>query len=411
MRVKVVFLLLCAICFNEVSVFSSSGVANQAVIPGRIRDILEANAKSVNPISLSWTQTRSTSNSLEELHNKLGASKDYGLLEKRVCAIMWQGNKAYYVESCNNVIEISGDDVNKYPKAYEKGLERHLSVQERSFDGQVFCAGSGSRGTQFNDPTLGVYPIEVFVNDPIKYTFYQRYTQRIGYKYPSIGREMGDEPQSYVLFLAKNGELLKANEETIDGTNYFCVIARCHDSWERTDRKYKLLLDPKLNYAVVRCEILTLDDKLAYLVENEEFQIIPGTNVYLPKKSRTTYFTDVARVGNISNKPLFVEECVLTEISVNQIADVQFDLRKKYTEAGTLIGDRTLSNTREGVQYKFPANPADLDRVIEAALTGGTFVPTPIVSTWAVVFRWLTLIAGTIMILWGLYRIFTKKHG
>ena len=246
---------------------------------------------------------------------------------------------------------------------------------------------------------LGVYPVDFFVNNaPLQNLFYQLYTQRIGYKYPSIGREMGDEPQSYVLFLVKNGELLRANEETINNTHYFCVLAKCHDSWERTDRKYRLLLDPKLNYAVVRCEILTLDDKLAYLVENEEFQIIPGKNVYLPKKSRTTYFTDVTRIDDISDKPLFVEECILTDISVSRIADVQFDLRKKYTEAGTHIGDRTLKNTNEGVQYRFPANPADLDRAIEAALTGGTFVPTPLgPSIWVVVVRWLTCLAGIVI--------------
>ena len=94
----VVFLSLCAVCFNGDRVLSSSEETNQVVIPSRICEILEANAKSINPISLSWIQTRLTSHSLEELHNKLGAPNDYGLLEKRTCAIKWQGNKAWYIQ-------------------------------------------------------------------------------------------------------------------------------------------------------------------------------------------------------------------------------------------------------------------------------------------------------------------------
>ena len=65
------------------------------------------------------------------------------------------------------------------------------------------------------------------------------------------------------------------------------------------------------------------------------------------------------------------------------------------------------------VKYRMPANPADLDRVIEAALTGKEFVPTPIrPSLFALILRWGLVIVGLCMIIYALVSMLIKfiKH-
>ncbi|MDR1480236.1 MAG: hypothetical protein LBJ00_14970 [Planctomycetaceae bacterium] len=111
----------------------------------------------------------------------------------------------------------------------------------------------------------------------------------------------------------------------------------------------------------------------------------------------------------ISDTPLFTDQYELVEISTKKINDKQFNLKEKYSNPGTHIGDRTLNDTENGVQYVIPANPADLDRVIEAALSDKDFVPTLLPSRTATIIRWILILLGLAMILYAAYQKFIKK--
>jgi hypothetical protein len=386
----------------------STAYADSPNIPQEIREKLERNAAELNPITLAWTDQKQFHSDVGKVANLLGTPNDYGMDEKNFWVFMWQDLKGYALHSSKSAISVQSGTSMVFPLVGDKNIEKELSTQERSFNGEVYCGGFG-RVEKSEVPGLGIYPLRYFDTHPIMNTFYQRYTIRMGYKFPSIGRELGSPVQSYILFLCENGKLLETSEITEKVKKFFYIAARGYDPWEDRERDTGFCLDPDYHYAVVRSEIKTLEGELAYSISNEKFEKLPGKEIYLPKKTSVQHFTGGANQDTISAPPLFTEEFVMTEVSTNKIPDKQFDLRLKYTAPGVHVGDRTLADTEFGIQYRIPANPADRDRVIEAIRTGTEFVPTPFVSTRVVIIRWVTGILGLAMIFLALYRMFMKK--
>jgi hypothetical protein len=373
-----------------------------------IRAKLESNALALNPISLVWIKQKKSNLNEKQLSDAINTPYDYGILEQSACVFMWQDKRGYYSETCKNSVDLQGRDEKKLPFLSDKDIEKKLSIQERSFNGEIFCAGLGY-GLDHATPGLGVYSLKQLQDRPLMNTLYQRYTMKFGYKFPNIGRELGMQQQSYILFLNDNGTLIKVENQSINKKNMIQIVVKGYDFWEQRDRLFDFCLDPEYGYAVSNCIIKTIDEKIAYSIKNEQFEKIPQKEIYIPRKTIVQYFTDATIPDKISTAPLFTEEYLLTEISTKKISDKQFDLRTKYTAPGTHISDRTLMDTLEGVQYVLPANPADLDRVIEAALTGKDFVPTPLPSMAAIVIKWLLCIAGIAMILYAAYKKFVKN--
>jgi hypothetical protein len=382
--------------------------ANEVTIPATIIEKLESNAMSLDPISFVWVVQKKSPHDVQKLADKLGTPQDFGLLEQRVCTFMWQNKKGYFADSCKNTVSSSDGKENKLPLISDKTLEKILNIQERSFNGIEFCAGFKIE-TKDAVPGLSVYPLTYYMEHPLKNTFYQRYTTNLGYKFPSIGRELGNSQQSYILFLIENGNLIETSNVDIKNNQFFHIVVKGYDYWEQCDRFFEFWLDPEYNYAITQSEIKSLKGKKIYSIDNEQFEKISGKEVFIPRKTTVQYYTGEVNSDNISLIPLFTEEFLLTEISTKKIDDKQFDLRTKYIASGTHIGDRTLKDSDTGVQYIVPANPADLDRVIEAALNGTDFVPTPLPSTTAIVIKWLLCIAGIAMIFYVGYEKFIKK--
>jgi hypothetical protein len=79
----------------------------------------------------------------------------------------------------------------------------------------------------------------------------------------------------------------------------------------------------------------------------------------------------------VTKQPLLNEIFSVNEISTQAIDKNQFCLRENYRVPGTNVSDFTLGEGSNGygVQYEIPANPEDLDRVIETARTGRPYVP------------------------------------
>jgi len=365
-------------------------------IPADIRARLEANAKALNPITLVWTEQRRTALSEEQLSGKTKITPDPGFLEQSSWVFMWQDKKCYLSKVAKNVVTSDGDT--------------KRSIQERSFDGSVHCAGHGLGYEDAATPGMGIYPLEqMLTRYPLQNVFFQRYTMKFGYKFPNVGRELGMPQQSYILFLNDTGKLIKAEKQIINGKNIFQVTLEGFDTWEQRDRLFVFSLVPEYGYAVSDCVIKTLDDKVAYSIKNEQFEKIPNKEVYIPRKTVVQCFTDVTIPDDISPTPLFTEEYLLTEVATKKVDDKKFDLRKKYTRPGTHIGDRTLDDTEYGVQYVIPANPADINRAIEAARTGQRFVPTPLPSP-PFVYRWGLAIIGLCLIIYALWRLGRKSN-
>jgi hypothetical protein len=211
--------------------------------------------------------------------------------------------------------------------------------------------------------------------------------------------------------LANDGEVLRVDESVLldgDQTILIKIKSKSIFDWNKTERIFTFWLSKKYNYAIKQCEISSLDGQICYLIQNDQFFELKKKVLYLPRQTSISYYT-YTTCNTIFPKPLFKEEITLSNISTKKIDPKLFSLDKLYSIPGTVISSRELRDTDEGLTFTIPANPADLDRVIEAALTGKDFVPTPLPSTTAIVIKWLLCVAGIAMIFYAGYDKFIKK--
>ena len=257
---------------------------------------------------------------------------------------------------------------------------------------------------RFSDfPPMAVYP---FMTD--------EYTNYLGFKFPNRPNEFVDLPESYVLFLLKHGELLDIQSSKLEGNDTLQIKIKSEYilfPWQSPNRVFLFWLIPGKNYAIKQCEILRDNGGLAYRIINDFFEKLPGKSVFVPRKTVVEHFTNENPNAEICDTVLFRETFELLDAAIKKINEGQFNLQNSYTIPGTHVADRVLLEGPVGLQYTMPANPADLDRVIEAALTGRDFVPTPIqLPLFALLFRWGLAIVGLLMIIYALRRIFTKPN-
>ncbi|MDR2642741.1 MAG: hypothetical protein LBC74_08095 [Planctomycetaceae bacterium] len=385
---------------------------NRITIPDEITKKLESVTQDLNTISLVWKRERSSTMDFETLIKKVKCLYDYGFLEPVNTVYMWQNTHFYSYHATKNTIK---SDQEELPYAYEvkaKNLELYYSPIERSFDGVSFYNGNGSESTEDIPTTsgIGIYTPEqaakYFVNIS---AFAPEYLTYCGYKFPSDGKDLGIPQKSLVLFLKEHGNLVGFKEHTGDNPQTCNVLISVPDTKLGKNVIYEFVLLPKFNYAIKKCELKTPEGNIICTIENDNFNQVEKKRVFLPQDIKVIYYSFVTIPGVISDTPLFFENYRLIEVSTDKINKQQFDLRKKYSNPGTHVGDRTLKDTPEGVQYVVPANPADLDRVIESALTGKDFTPTPLPSRAAMVVRWILVLLGLAMIIYAGYRKFIKK--
>ena len=381
------------------------------VLPTDIVESLMRNAADIDPISLGWVRTRTTSVDFETLIKKTHSLYDFGFLEPVNSLFIWQGGLAYLRLSEKNALE-SGEMITAY-EARNKNLRLVETIKERSFDGEICYIGSGHEQSDTNTPTLLVYSLEQAKERLPFFTMcYPEYMACAGYRFPLDAPELLESHDSLVLYLIARGDLnvvKSVDDETDNPKTYIELVAP--EIWTKKNHRYKFWLSKKLNYAVEKYEIESLDGDRAYQIINSDFFQIPGKTIYLPNKCIQKCFTFMTIPGVYLAKPLFEEQYRLTHISTERIDKRQFDLQSKYSNPGTMLGNHSFSKDAEtkGLQYVAPANPADLDRVIEAAITGGDFVPTPVTSKTAVVFRWLLVATGIVLVIYVLLRRLVKQ--
>jgi hypothetical protein len=285
-----------------------------------------------------------------------------------------------------------------------------ITSNENSFDGDEFMSGSGNDKAESTSAALSIISKEHFIRDFGKHVACDSvFLWASGYRFPRIGSDLGMSQQSLILHLIFNGRITLLKKEVLE--NQPCTIIKiiANDMTSTDKRAFMFWLLPDLQYAVKKMNVYTTKGNVIYEVENDNFIDIDKKGIFFPKKSVINYYSWINTPEMVSDKILVTESYDLNLATTNQISAIQFKLQKQYTTSGTVIADRTLRDTDAGVQYTIPANPADLDRVIEAALNGTDFVPTPLPSTTAIVIKWLLCIAGIAMIVYAGYEKFFKK--
>jgi hypothetical protein len=405
----VMFLYVCFVPLNIA--YGNEILSGQQVqVPDSVIDALKRNADAFETVSLIWKQSRYSDMNFKDLCRKTGNLYDVGFLEPENHVFLWQNSHFYQYKTKRNILQ---GGYTTLPKAWEVPNLKDLlleSVQEGAFDGTCYFAGGGEIASNTNTPGLAIIPLEKVKKLTNPTLVFQDYTTKFGIKFSNSGKEIGTRQESYVLFLTKEGSISNTEEKMVDGEKVFLIEIKSQSimDWNNKQRIFQFKLLPKYNYVVKQCIIKSTEGELCYRIENDDFLKVPDKEAYIPQKITAEYHTFYSS-DSISPDKLFYDVYSLAKISTSKINKDQFDLRKKYIQPGTHIADHILEDTPNGLQYIIPANPADLDRVIEAALSGKDFTPTPLPSTAAIVIKWLLCIAGIAMILYAGYKKFIKK--
>jgi hypothetical protein len=350
--------LVCAFVAGLLSIPLSAG-AQDGQLPAKIGEALEANVRSLSPITVAWRRTRASDLPAERLLPMLKRqATELDFMAPIVSRFQWQGGKFRLLDTSHL------PQLKKVGKKWEVDPSRPLAEmkQEISFDGQA--AYNGQRASQ--PPMVRIDPIERFATDmgDVDLTR-QHYLHEAGYVLPSKASEVRDKrpPRSTLLDLIAGGaKVVRVGQEAIDGATSSTVEV------QRGDQRVRFYLDPAMNYAVRRREERSKSGELTVVAHGSEFTKLPRSGLWLPRRIEVTW-NRRPEAPTLVRPRLLIETYTVSELSDDPIPDSQFVLN--YDEAGSFISDSRISGAdkEEGgrITYQQPANPADLEEVIAAA--------------------------------------------
>jgi hypothetical protein len=152
-------------------------------------------------------------------------------------------------------------------------------------------------------------------------------------------------------------------------------LARRSAELRPRELQYIYYLDPAHGYAVRRFQVLTKDGRLRMESNLTNYTKLSDYDIWLATTSFTDYYTsEGSHPGEIFESPFVTHVIEFSKYSTTPVPDGQFTLN--YTSPGTYVTDKTLPEAKAlpsgAVRYRVPANPEDLNRVIEEARKGDT---------------------------------------
>jgi hypothetical protein len=340
--------------------------AEGAGLPDGIARELGKNADSLGPLTLEWERAKTSDfpvpDVLAKLHYPKTALDVMGASRSR---FMWDGGKFYGSFWTHGHVALIPDGKG----GFEPDLKRPPEVyhQELSFDGEVLYNGSPA-GDQ---PMITIDPLDKVPDylATVRMTR-QDYLYEAGYILPDYPKDLREKvpASSLILSLISQGaEVARCEEELAGGPRMLFV------ELQKAGRTYRFRLDPSMGYAVRRREERLESGRLAVAVDCDDFAKLPRSGLWLPRRVEATWHCRPEEPRLVTDKRLVVDSYKVTELRDDPIPESQFALR--YEKPGTFVADSRPSGSEKQpggrVSYRQPADPGDLDEVIQTALGGG----------------------------------------
>jgi hypothetical protein len=338
----------------------------QAEIPPEVRQALEQNARSFAPIALTLQKQRSAPEPSSELARKI-IGKYFAF--DRPCTYEYLSQDGLCYARTTDWVE-TGERIPGTDK-----VKKRLDVKkaELSWDGK--CAYQGMQN--IDPPILTIVPIAKAESDRLgRVRWYddEDYLAMIGIAVPRFMKELPEGPRSQILHLLESdGHVTGARAEHLaDGTEHFVVELLSGEM------KHRFWLDPSLGHAVRRHEVWAASGALAVVIDSSDFVKLTDPELWLPKRCHAQWHT----------WPLFFpkeftrETAVVVEIQATRLERVRvppetFTLH--YTTPGAGISDAGLPGAEQAkrgrIDYRYPADPANLEEAIRAAQEKSGYVP------------------------------------
>jgi hypothetical protein len=371
--------------------------AQEGQFPDKIREALEANVKSLSPLTLTWERTRASDLPVARLLPTLKRQPtELDFMTPVKTRFRWQGGQflLLYTTSRPQVKEVGGNWV--------LDPDRPLAEmkQEISFDGEAIYNGNPNP----DQPVITIDKIErtasIMANVAMTR---QDYLREAGYILPDFPPELRDKqpPRSALLGLIGGGaKVIRVGQEPIDGAPMATV------ELQSGDQQIRFYLDPAMNYAIRRREARLKSGELAQLSNCTEFTRLARSGLWLPKRIEVTWNWR-PEAPTLVKPRLLTETYKVSELSDDPIPESEFVL--KYEKPGSLIADSRLGGAEKApggrISYQQPAEPSDLEDVIASA--SGKYTPR---SRWSSL-RLVLLANGALLVVVALVVLRKRRRG
>jgi hypothetical protein len=355
----------------------------EAALPEAVRGGLEAAARGINPLTLTWRQ-QATSDSPRAVFEYMDwpDNKEF-YLPIRV-HYSWQDGKFYALYNHRRAAEakvVRGQDMNEFEREY-------------AFNGTTYYAGEGVEGTKRRGlvGTLSVMSLQNILAkkvtnlgpNSVLQLYPGLYYRALGFRLPLSASEFAADVRqdSLVLWLLRSGATLAAvRDETLEGRRVVYVELKGSDrlaanfpgGWNHVDRRDCLLrfyLDPARGYAACRHEERTGDGRLATLYEGDDWFAVAGTGLWLPRRLRVTHYGYFDAKRRPREQPLFADEYALETSDTARIPDSTFTI--SYDNAPSMMVQTDSPADRkprpDQIAYVVPPSTQMLDKVIDEAI-------------------------------------------
>ncbi len=378
--------------------------ADRVELPDEIRQALADNARRMDPVTVQWEMDRRTPLPAGQLLPKLGfpaSPQEFSL--NRSVRYAWHNGMAWSFQR-DRWQQAADVDTAARPPLYgidppdEKDPQvrripprlkepRKLVKIERehevSVDRENWYNATGSEksmGVIGTGRMIMITPLDQARQEhPEAVLILTDYLHEAGFKFPRTALEQGELQQSLPLYLIEQGGRVEdVRQKSADGAP--CTVVDIHTGADRV----RFQLDPARQYAVLVREVYTPSGQLLTRCSNSDFMRISDLDLWLPKVCSVAHYRWAeAPQQEPSTQPVAYETYRLIEAKIEPIPDARFDLKSKYNEPGTFVADRSLPEAADlplgQVQFRIPADPSRLEKVIEDAKKGrvdfGTGIP------------------------------------
>jgi hypothetical protein len=287
-KVSVIVAAIAIVAMEHIFVASARG----ADLPETVVLALKSNAAALDPVTVSWKQSRSSPTSLEELLQLTKQPDEKAFFHPENVTVTFQGNAFLCFRK-----QIQ----------WEKRSQDYMTwYRDCRFDGKALYTGNSME----RRPLISVEDLNFAKKRfPNANRYHAEYFVASGFKVHNKNATIERPPESDLLYLVDHGgQISNGREVVIDSRALLSVDVL------RADGRTRFLLDPSMQYAVYQSEQYNSEGTMTQKTTNGQFVELSSPHVWLPKHCRVDDYTWWTISKTVSTQPI-----VITNIEVEQL--------------------------------------------------------------------------------------------
>ena len=322
---------------------ASSATAQE--LPEKVVEALQRNAAALNPIEISWEQTRSSRLTLD-----------------RVLALVEQPQEKAFFHPEDFTVVLQGRAFSCFRKYTQWDIkEEHFFTWHRDvrYDGSALYYGNSMNVK----PLISIEDLDYAREHYPDTTYFDAaYLTAAGFKVHSLSTTIGQPPESELLYLVEGGR------EVTSVSDVAGSLLSVNVTTEQGETRF--FLNPARQYAVQKIEKYNGEGALTQTTTNDRFVKLGSSQAWLPKHCRVSDYTWWSISETISPDPIVHTDFVVQELNQDRSQPDQFVISKRpgmtvsdaRPEAATEPGARRNADGR--YVYRIVPTPEDIAQAV-----------------------------------------------